>query len=81
MEIQQANNFFQLGLGDPVPISAAHGRSLGDMLDVVVEKIPNTDKQINIKKSDVDLALIGMPNVGKSSLMNALLKEDKSIVI
>ena len=79
-QIQQANNFFQLGLGDPVPISAVHGRSLGDMLDVVVEKIPNTDKQIDIKKSDVDLALIGMPNVGKSSLMNALLKEDKSIV-
>ena len=79
-QIQEVNNFFQLGLGDPVPISAAHGRSLGDMLDVVVEKIPNTDKQIDIKKSDVDLALIGMPNVGKSSLMNALLKEDKSIV-
>ena len=50
-QIQQANNFFQLGLGDPVPISAAHGRSLGDMLDVVVQKIPNTDKQIDIKKN------------------------------
>ena len=71
-QVEQVNNFFQLGLGDPIPISAVHGRSVGDMLDVVVQKIPDADKQIDIKKSDVDLALIGMPNVGKTSLYNII---------
>ena len=76
----QINEFFQLGLGDPIPISAVHGRNIGDMLDVVVQKLPDNNKQTDKERSEVDLALIGMPNVGKSSLMNALLKEDKSIV-
>ena len=76
----QINDFFQLGLGDPIPISAMHGRNIGDMLDVVVEKLPQNNAQSDKERSDVDLALIGMPNVGKSSLMNALLNEDKSIV-
>ena len=76
----QINEFFQLGLGDPIPISAMHGRNIGDMLDIVVEKLPDNNIHSDKEKSDVDLALIGMPNVGKSSLMNALLNEDKSIV-
>ena len=76
----QINEFFQLGLGDPIPISAMHGRNIGDMLDIVVEKLPDNNIHSDNEKSDVDLALIGMPNVGKSSLMNALLNEDKSIV-
>jgi GTP-binding protein len=79
-QIDQINDFFQLGLGDPIPISATHGRNIGDMLDVVLEKLPDNKTQSDDNKSDVDLALIGMPNVGKSSLMNALLNEDKSIV-
>jgi len=74
------NEFFELGLGEPVAISATHGRNVGEMLDVVLDKLPNDNKQSEKDQSDVDLALIGMPNVGKSSLMNALLKEEKSIV-
>ena len=77
---EKINEFFQLGLGNPIPISAMHGRNVGDMLDLVVEKLPDLKDQSDKEESDVDLALIGMPNVGKSSLMNALLKEDKSIV-
>jgi GTP-binding protein len=79
-QTEQINEFFELGLGEPVAISAMHGRNIGDMLDVVLDKLPNDKKQSQKDESDVDLALIGMPNVGKSSLMNALLKEEKSIV-
>ena len=79
-QTEQINEFFELGLGDPIPISAMHGRNVGEMLDVAVDKIPENKKAYKKYKSDVDLALIGMPNVGKSSLMNALLKEEKSIV-
>ena len=75
-----ANIFFELGLGDPVPISASHGRNIGEMLDIVIKKLPNEKNKFSDKKSDIDLAIVGMPNVGKSSLMNALLKEEKSIV-
>ena len=77
---KDVHEFFELALGDPVPISAMHGRRVGDMLDCVLDKLGPDKKIDNKNKSDVDLALIGMPNVGKSSLMNALLKEEKSIV-
>ena len=74
------NNFFELGLGDPVPVSATHGRNVGEMLDKVVEKLPIKDIISDNDKSDIDLAIVGMPNVGKSSLMNSLLNKEKSIV-
>ena len=74
------NEFFELGLGDPIPISASHGRNIGDMLDCIIENLPKEENKFNNKTSDIDLAIVGMPNVGKSSLMNALLKEEKSIV-
>ena len=76
----RANDFFELGLGDPIPISASHGRNIGEMLDIIVENLPKKEKILKIKNCDINLALVGMPNVGKSSLMNALLKEEKSIV-
>ena len=74
------NIFFELGLGDPIPISASHGRNVGEMLDILVSKLPHLDKKEINNKNDINLAIVGMPNVGKSSLMNALLKEEKSIV-
>ena len=74
------NIFFELGLGDPIPISASHGRNVGEMLDTLVSKLPDLDKKEINNKNDINLAIVGMPNVGKSSLMNALLKEEKSIV-
>ena len=77
---ESIHEFFELGLGNPVPISAMHGRRIGDMLDCIVDKIGKIKKTESKNKSDVDLALIGMPNVGKSSLMNSLLKKEKSIV-
>ena len=77
---ENIHEFFELGLGNPVPISAMHGRRVGDMLDCVIDKIGKIKNLDSKNESDVDLALIGMPNVGKSSLMNALLKEEKAIV-
>tara|TARA_Y100000994_G_scaffold75383_1_gene62124 strand:- start:3589 stop:4926 length:1338 start_codon:yes stop_codon:yes gene_type:complete len=74
------NIFFELGLGDPIPISASHGRNVGEMLDTLVSKLPDLDKKEINNKNDINLAIVGMPNVGKSSLMNALLQEEKSIV-
>ena len=76
----KVNNFFELGLGNPVPVSAAHGRNVGEMLDRIMDALPSKNMKSDADNSDIDLAIVGMPNVGKSSLMNSLLKEDKSIV-
>ncbi|HHW07362.1 MAG TPA: ribosome biogenesis GTPase Der [Clostridia bacterium] len=73
------SEFYALGLGDPVPVSAAHGMNVGDLLDLVIAKLPavteTTDDEDAIK-----VAVIGRPNVGKSSLVNYILGEQRSIV-
>lgn len=71
-------DFYELGLGEPVPISAANMLNLGDLLDRIVESFPEgagTEEEDSIK-----LAMIGKPNVGKSSLINKLLGENRVIV-
>lgn len=71
--------FYQLGLGDPVPISAAHGMNTGDMLDLVVSQfknIPDEDYEPDVIK----IAVVGRPNVGKSSLVNVILGQERVIV-
>ena len=71
--------FFKLGLGDPIPASALVGRRVGDLLDVITQDIPSGP---GAESSDprLKIAVIGKPNVGKSSFVNALLQEDRHIV-
>jgi len=75
-----AMDFYALGLGDFFTLSAQNNRSVGDMLDGVIEKLPKYNYKDDKVKDCVNLAIVGMPNVGKSSLMNLLLQEEKSIV-
>jgi GTPase len=70
--------FYALGLGDPVPVSALVGRRVGDLLDVVTRDIPTVEPAETDPR--LKLAIIGKPNVGKSSFVNALLQEDRHIV-
>ena len=73
--------FYNLGIGEPVPISAANHLGLGDLLDAVVEKFPDTAAYGEDGDEDViKVALIGRPNVGKSSIFNTLVGEERSIV-
>ena len=73
-------SLYELGMGDPMPVSAQSGRSLGNLLDEIHARLPERAAKKKIGDDVVNLAIIGMPNVGKSSLMNNLLKEEKSIV-
>ncbi len=71
--------FYALGLGDPIAISSEHGTGTGDLLDKVVTILPDS-KPDPYEEDTIKLSLIGRPNVGKSSLMNALLQEERVIV-
>jgi GTPase len=71
--------FYNLGLGEPIPISAANLFNLGDLLDKVVEALPK-DNAVEEEADVIKVAIIGRPNVGKSSLVNSLLGEERVIV-
>ena len=71
--------FYNLGLGDPFPISSVHGHGTGDMLDAIIDYFP-TDDADDYDESDIKVAVIGKPNAGKSSLINRIAGEERVIV-
>ncbi|MBV7293894.1 ribosome biogenesis GTPase Der [Corynebacterium sp. TAE3-ERU16] len=72
--------FWSLGLGDPYPVSAQHGRGGADVLDKVVASFPDEPRQKSIVEGPRRVALVGRPNVGKSSLLNKITGEERSVV-
>jgi GTP-binding protein len=74
----QAADFWELGLGEPYPVSGIHGSGTGELLDDLIKHLPSID-EIETEK-EIKVAIIGRPNVGKSSLLNAFLGENRAIV-
>ena len=74
---EAAIEFYELGLGDPFPISAMHGANVGDLLDKVVTAFPEAESEAD---DSIKIAIVGKPNAGKSSLLNKLSGEERAIV-
>lgn len=71
-------DFYSLGIGDPIAVSGSHGIGIGDVLDEVIQLMPDTEDEHD--EDEIRFSIIGRPNVGKSSLTNALLGEERVIV-
>ena len=70
--------FYALGVGDPIPVSGVHGIGIGDLLDQIIEQLNVKDESTD--EDEISFSIIGRPNVGKSSLTNAILGEERVIV-
>ena len=75
---QGAVSFYELGLGDPIAVSAIHGTDVGDLLDEVVKAFPRQGEEV--EDESVKIAIVGKPNAGKSSLLNRLVGHERAIV-
>lgn len=76
---QETYEFYKLGLGEPIGISASNALNLGDLLDAVIKNLPQAEIETH-DEDEIKIAVIGRPNVGKSSLVNKLLGEERVIV-
>jgi GTP-binding protein len=76
--LAQAAQFWELGLGEPFPVSGIHGSGTGDLLDALVPHLPEFVEEP--EEPEINVAIVGRPNVGKSSLLNAFVGENRAIV-
>lgn len=74
----QIYDFYSLGVGDPIPVSGSHGIGIGDVLDEIIQLLPRSEEEH--QDDEIRFSIIGRPNVGKSSLTNAILGEERVIV-
>jgi len=74
----EASRFYELALGDPMPVSAIHGLGIGDLLDRMLEMLPLED--VRAPEPEIAIAIVGRPNVGKSSVLNQLAGEERALV-
>ena len=79
-QFYDAYEFYKLGLGDPQPISSATGSGTGDLLDLVMEKLQGVKEEQDVEDGVPRFAVVGRPNAGKSSLINAFIGEERHIV-
>lgn len=77
--INDIYDFYSLGIGDPIPVSGSHGIGIGDLLDEVIKKLDFTEEEF--AEDEIRFSIIGRPNVGKSSLTNAILGEERVIAL
>ena len=80
VDVSAIYEFYNLGLGDPMPIAAEQGQGIGDLLDEVVKHFPDPSEEESAEDNRLKVAVIGKPNAGKSSLINRILGEERVIV-
>ncbi|MFA6675838.1 MAG: ribosome biogenesis GTPase Der [Bacilli bacterium] len=78
IQISDTQEFYSLGLGEPLPVSGSHGIGIGDLLNKIIDLLPVNEEKVD--ENQITFSLVGRPNVGKSSLVNAMLNEDRVIV-
>ncbi len=76
----EISEFYTFGFSSIFPISALHGRGIGDLLDEVASRLPGSPSRVESDSESLRVSIIGKPNVGKSSILNAILQEDRNIV-
>ncbi len=77
----ELTDFYRLGMGEPIPVSATHGLGVGDLLDRIVEMLPEAEQPAEAQQGSArTVAIVGRPNVGKSSLFNRLIRQERAIV-